>query len=273
MSMPDRVRATVTAGATNKSVMLSGADNSRMTSPMHAQRALRTGTGAARRSSVPPHRARRESAAAAPRRNSTPLRASHESDASENGGSAFATKVLDDDVDDEGAMHTRNPSVGPAATAPSVAAPASARSSRGATPPGSRGATPPGSPPALAAPAEQSPRVLAADEAPQDETVVAADDVLPGPVWRGIAKVAPNAEHTAALIENQQMALRSNLRDARSAIRNSRYGHIERRGPSAPQRVQQRTAHATYYHMMRQQKAREEDLRRNADWQERFFMR
>lgn len=123
----------------------------------------------------------------------------------------------------------------------------------------SRNGSPPRSPPA--APGGEAPRLL--------------DDIeqLDAPVWHGISTVAPNAEKSAKLIEEQHNVLRRNLRATRDAVLESRFGQIQLRGPSDHQRVQQRTAHATYSHMMRKNKARDEQFRRNLDFERRFSVR
>ena len=88
--------------------------------------------------------------------------------------------------------------------------------------------------------------------------------------WQGISEVAPNATIPAQLIEMQHELLRDDLRAVGGAVRASRYGLIAGREPSSEQRVQQRTAHATYSYLMRQRRAREAELSRRGAWEIRF---
>ena len=154
------------------------------------------------------------------------------------------TKALDDDVADAGEAHTRDPSYQVAA--PSAASPSGSKKT-------SKTASPTASPPGAHA-GDRAPRVLG----DVDRSLSAAEN---------IARIAPHASHSAKMIERQHHALRAELSNTRDSIKERKLGRIEYGDPSQDQRIQHRTAHATYYHMMRQRKARENEMRQRAVWE------
>ena len=206
--MPDRIRSTVSTGASNSSLVPSVADVSSVATPMqYSGHVFRDITGSSRRTQT--------FSPASYRHRSPPDSA------------AFYTKTLDDDDDS-----TCDPS---------------------ATPRAEEVANAPGE---------------AASLVPDSDHQLALQDRVPA--WQGISEVAPNATIPAQLIEMQHELLRDDLRAVGGAVRASRYGLIAGREPSSEQRVQQRTAHATYSYLMRQRRAREADLRRRESWEIRF---
>ena len=153
--------------------------------------------------------------------------------------SVFRSKTLDDNIHDgdAGSLHTRDSSVGapPATTSPPQPRSTDANSQQKAS-------------------IEQARQALDSDAA----------------IWKGIAKVAPNASHQARVIERQHLALQQELAHTRNAIVGSKYGQIQDRGPDGGIRVQQRSAHATYSYLMRQRKAQEATLRRQEAFDRNF---
>lgn len=109
-------------------------------------------------------------------------------------------------------------------------------------------------------------------EAAADPTVEAqlAGENTRQPVWKGMSEVAPRAGKPARMMEKQQKKMRKELAEVRKGIIKGNYGHIDVRIPSATERVQQRTSHATYTYMMRQRKARQEFEARRAAWETNF---
>ena len=90
------------------------------------------------------------------------------------------------------------------------------------------------------------------------------------PVWKAMSEVTPKAGKPARMIDRQQKKMRKDLAEVRKGIIKGNYGHIDVRIPTATERVQQRTSHATYSYMMRQRKARQEFEARRAAWETNF---
>ena len=80
--------------------------------------------------------------------------------------------------------------------------------------------------------------------------------------WRTISDVAPETKVHASKIEATHKALRRELKAARRAIVESRYGEVEMPDMTPQQRIQNRNVHAAYSFVMRQQKGREKELER-----------
>ena len=221
----------------NKTLMLRDADRSFATSPRHASNENRNPMGK-RGSSVP--------GVGKTRRDPYPERVRKEVGMSGDVGVSGmnGTKALDDDVADAGEAHTRDPSYH--AAAPSAASPSGSKKT-------SKTASPTASPPGAHA-GDRAPRVLG----DVDRSLSAAEN---------IARIAPHASHSAKMIERQHHALRAELSNTRDSIKERKLGRIEYGDPSQDQRIQHRTAHATYYHMMRQRKARENEMRQRAVWE------
>lgn len=158
---------------------------------------------------------------------------------------AFGSKSLDDDVKDEGGLHTRYPAFRPPDS------PECGGSSAGETKGGS---------------SRQGP-----GPAPISSAGVRPEEL--DPVWKKVGEIAPNAMFHAEQIETKHLELRADLARTRDAIQKSKFGQIEHSGASPDMRVQQRTAHATYSYLMRQRKARDLGQKQQDAWKENYVMR
>ena len=178
------------------------------------------------------------------------------------GGHAMGFRPLDDDVPEDGDLHTRDPSFHP---------PQSPEGEAGApSSPGGVSAPPPTIP---SRPATAGVRSKPAMHAATRSTRRTSQENPDEPVWQNIGGIAPNAEHQFEQIEAKHVELRNELARTRSAITRSKYGQIEHPGPSPNIRVQHRTAHATYSYMMRQRKARDLGMRQQETFRENYDMR
>ena len=81
--------------------------------------------------------------------------------------------------------------------------------------------------------------------------------------YKTIARVAPETKHHASKIEATQRALRRELKAARRAIVESRYGEIDMPDLTPSQRIQNRNVHAAYSFVMRQQQGRNNEMVRS----------